>query len=155
MWNNCGVCCIALQAEQEPVVGVVGVVDAILVGQERAQEGADLQQVVPIAGRPREPAHLQPQDQPDVVHRDLGEQALEAMPPVGFLGALPLVVVDDQDPIAGPPQGQGVVDQLVLSLARLLVVEHLLRAGLADVDDRQAVEVPVSDLGRSSPPGGR
>ena len=90
-----------------------------------------------------------------MVHRDLGEQPLEAVPPVGFLGAAALVVVNDQDPLAGPPQGQGVVDQLVLSLARLLVVEHLLRAGLTDVDDRQEVQVPVSDLGRSPTPGSR
>jgi hypothetical protein len=145
----------ALQAGQEPVVGVIGVGDAILIGQERAEEGADLQEVVPIPGRPGEAAQLRPQDQPDVVHRDLGEPPLEAVPPVGPLGASALVVVDDQDPIGGPPQGQGLVDQLVLSLARLLVVEHLLRAGLTDGDDRQAVQVPVSDRGRSPTTGGR
>jgi len=137
----------SFQAEEESVIGVVGVIDTILVGQERAEQGADLQEVVPIPGRPGETAHLQAQDQPDMVHRDLGEQALEAMSPIGFLGAAALVVVDDEDPIPGPPEGQGVVDRRVLSLSRLLVIEHLLRAGLTDVDDRQEVQMPVSDLG--------
>ena len=74
---------LALQAEHEPVVGVGRVVDAVLVGQQGAEEAADLQELVPVLAGPREAAHLQAQDQPDVVHADLGQQALEAEPGVG------------------------------------------------------------------------
>ena len=59
---------LALQPEQEPVVGIGRVVDPVLVGQQGAEDAADLQQVVPVLAGPREAAHLQPQDQPDMVH---------------------------------------------------------------------------------------
>ena len=119
---------LALQAEDEPVVGVGRVVDAVLVGQQGAEEAADLQQVVPVLAGSGEPAHLQAQDQPDVVHGDLGQQALETEPGVGGAAALPEVLVDDEDPLGGPAQGAGMLGQGILAGERLAVLDDLLRA---------------------------
>ena len=45
---------LALQPENEPVVGVGRVVDAVLVGQQRAEDTAYLQEMVPVLAGPRE-----------------------------------------------------------------------------------------------------
>ena len=139
----------AVQAEQEPVVVVGRVVEPVGVGQQHAEAGAQLQQLVPVLARAGQPAHLQAEDQPDVVEGDLGQQPLEPGPALDRLAALAQVVVDDGDAVAGPAEGDGAVGQGVLAGGRLLVVDDLLGRGLADVDDGRAVEVPGPELGRA------
>src|SRR6185369_3939783 len=117
------------------------------VGQQHAVAAAQFQQVVPVLAAARQPAHLQPEYQPDVVEGDLGQQPLEAGSPFDGLATLTQVVVDGDDPVTRPAQRHGPVGQGVLAGGGLLVVEDLLRGRLADVDDRQAVEVPGPQLG--------
>ena len=88
-----------------------------------------------------------------MLHGNLGQEALESAPLVGRPAALPLVVVDDQDAIPGPSQGDRVVGEGVLPFPRFAVVEHLLGVGLAHVNDRKAVEMEVEDLRGSQDPG--
>ena len=52
----------ALQAEQEPVVGVLRIVHAVLVGEDRPEEGAHLQEIVPIPVVAGDAAHLDAED---------------------------------------------------------------------------------------------
>ena len=106
---------------------------------------------MPVLVRPGQPARLDAQDDADVVQRDLGEEALEAEPPLGGLGAESLILVDDDDAILRPSQGRGPAAEVVLQRGRLAMLEDLLRAGLAHVDDRRPIEVPRPDLAR--PPG--
>jgi hypothetical protein len=94
----------------------MGVVDAVLVGQQ-GEEGAQLDEVVPVRVGPRQAAHLQPQDQADVVHGNLGQQVLEAVAIGDRLAAVPLVVVDEEDPRLVPAQGGGMVGEGVLAVA--------------------------------------
>ena len=63
----------ALQAEQEPVVGVLWVVHAILVREESPEDGAHLQEVVPIPVVAGDTAHLDAEDQADMLHGNLGQ----------------------------------------------------------------------------------
>jgi hypothetical protein len=72
-----------------------------------------------------QPAHLQPENQPDVVEGDLGEQPLKPGPALDRLAALAQIVVDGSDAIPGPPEGDGAVGQGVLAGGRFLVVEDL------------------------------
>ena len=139
-----------LQSQQQAVVAVRRVVDAVLVAQEGAEQGAQLQQVVPVLGGPGQPAHLQAQDQADVPERHLGEQPLEPGPVFGPPAALALVLVDDHDPGARPAQGDGVVGQGVLPGLRLGVLQDLLRGGLPDVHDGRPVQVTRQDLRRAN-----
>ena len=67
-----------------------------------------------------------------MIHGDFGQQALKSGPALGRLAAVPLVVVDDQDPVPGPSQGYGVVDQGVLPFSRFPVLEDLLRGRIGE-----------------------
>ena len=59
---------------------------------------------MPILIRARQPAHLQAQDQPDVVQADLGEEILEPEPSRGGLPAASLIFIDDLHAVRGPAQ---------------------------------------------------
>ena len=141
--------CLAHHAGQpeHQAVRVLGrVVHPVGVGQQDAEPGTELQQVVPVLARAGQPAHLQPEDQPDAVQGDLGEQPLEPRPAFDRLPALAQVVVDHLDLRPRPAQGDGAVGQGVLAGGGLLMVEDLLRGGLPDVDDGGPVEVPGPEL---------
>ena len=143
----------SLQAEQEPVVGVLRVVDAVLVREDRPEDGTHLQEIVPIPVVAGDAAHLDPEDQADMLHGNLGQEALKSAPLVGRPAALPLIVVDDHDAIPGPSQGDRVVGEGVLPFPRFPMVEDLLGIGLAHVNDSEAVEVEIQDLRGSQDPG--
>ena len=137
----------ALEPQQQPVVVIGRVVQPVLVGQQGPEDGAQLQELMPVLVGAGQAAHLQAEDNADVVQADLGEQVLEAEPALGRLPAPPLVLVDDLDTVLGPAQRGGPVHQAVLPVRRLAVVEHLLGRRLPDVDDRLPLQVPGPDLG--------
>ena len=142
-----------LQAQQEPVVGVLRVVDAVLIREDRPEDGAHLQEIVPIPVVAGDTAHLDAEDQADVLHGHLGQEALKSAPTVGPTTAQALIVVDDQDAIPRPAQGDRMVGEGILPLPRLAMIEDLLWLGLADVDDGEAIEMKIEDLGRSQDAG--
>ena len=82
-----------------------------------------------------------------MVESDLGQQTLKAEPPFDGLTALAEIVVDGDDAVAGPAQRNGPVGQGVRARRGLFVIKYLLRSRLADLDDRQTVEMPGSELG--------
>lgn len=137
----------ALDPEQELVVMVGRVIQAVLVGQQGAEDGADFQELMPVLVGACQAAHLQAEDDADLVEGDGGEQALEAEPAHGGLAALPLILVDNLDLVARPAQGHGLLDEGVLPRGGLLVFEDLLQGGLAHVDDGRAPVVLGPDLG--------
>ncbi len=104
---------------------------------------------MPIAVGAGQAAHLQAEDQADVVEGDLGQESLEAGPPLDRLAAPAQVLVDGRDPVACPAEGDGAVGQGILPGGGLLMVADLLRRGLADVDEGRAIEVPGPELGRT------
>src|SRR4051794_14848626 len=101
---------------------------------------------MPVLARAGQPAHLQAEDQPDVVEADLGEQSLEAQSSFGRGPALALIVVDDEDSVRRPTELDGPIDEPVLAVGGFLVLGDLLGGGLADVDDGQPVGMPGLDL---------
>ena len=76
-----------------------------------------------------------------MVHSHLGEQTLEPRSLLDGSPAAALVFVDDEDPIPRPTESGSMIRKGVLALSRFLMVENLLHAGLADVDDRQFAEM--------------
>src|SRR5690349_18494544 len=58
------------------------------------------------------------------------------------------IIIDQDDALAIPPEVHGPIHQGVLQARRFLVALHLLGRGLAHVDDRQALTVPVEHLAR-------
>lgn len=70
----------ALHAEQQPVVEVRRVVEAVLVEDQGIGQGADLEEAVPVRGAARQAGHLEPEHHADLAHADGGHEALEASP---------------------------------------------------------------------------
>jgi hypothetical protein len=152
-----------LDAQQEPVVGALGVVDAVLVGDERAEHRAELDDAVPVAVQARQPGDLGHHDDADLAQADRRDQALEAETPLAAGSRQAEVVVDHPDRRLRPAHLPGAARQVILAAGALLVVLDLLRRGLADVDDGLQPQVARLDLGRArghgsppcSSPGGR
>src|SRR3954471_14714327 len=109
---------------------------------------------MPILARTGQPAHLQAEDQPDMIETDLGEQSLEAESALGRGPTLALIVVDDEDAVRWPAEFDGPVSQRVLAVGGVAVLGDLLAGGLAGVDDGQPVEMPGLELGRACQVGG-
>jgi hypothetical protein len=55
------------------------------------------------------------------------------------------VGIDDLDILVTPPKAERTLAQIVLQAQALLVRQHLVRAGLANVDDRAPRQMPVGD----------
>ena len=92
-------------------------------------------------------AHLQAEDNADMVQADLGEQVLKAQPPLDRLPAPSLVLVHNFHTVLGPAQRRCPMHQAVLPVCRLAVLKHLLGRRLSDVDDRFTLQVPGADFG--------
>jgi hypothetical protein len=109
---------LAFHAEQHPVAVVAGVIEAVFVADQRAAEGADLRQPVPVGVVPGQPGAFQAQHDPGLAHAHVGGQPLESFP-VGSRGAgLALVDVDDDDLLAAPAERDRAPAQVVLPQCR-------------------------------------
>ena len=73
---------VPFRPEQQPVVELARRVHAVGVGDQRPGQRAQIQQLMPVRRRARQPRDLQRQDQPDMPEPDLGDQLLEPEPPV-------------------------------------------------------------------------
>jgi hypothetical protein len=117
----------AAEAQKETVVAVQGIVHGVLVAQERVEDAAHVNELVPIRVGPRQTAELECQHNAHVVEAHLRHQTLEPRPVVGGPAAPPRVLVDDDDALGRPAQALGELGQGVLPLPRLAVLHHLLR----------------------------
>ena len=131
--------------EQEPVVEVNGIVDTVLVKDERLAQGADLQQPMPIGGVAREPGHLEPEHDPGPSHADLGDQMLESLA-VGVGAGEAEIAIDHDNALGRPAQGHGPLAQRVLAPRALAMVEHLALSGLTHVQVGIAAQVARGHL---------
>jgi hypothetical protein len=137
----------ALQAQQQPVVEVGRVVQAIIVAQQRMEDAAQADQRCPVRVGACQATGLQAQDDADVIEPEFGEDVLEADAANSCLAAASLVAIDEFDPIAGPAQRHGQIGQGILSHGRFFVLGDLLGTGLTDIDDGFTVQMAVADLG--------
>ncbi len=67
------------QAEQQPIMISPRVVEALAIGQDHAEQGAQFKQLVPIAVVARQPRGIEAEHQPGIAQPDLGNQPLEAV----------------------------------------------------------------------------
>jgi hypothetical protein len=116
----------ALQPQQEPVVEIPDVVDAVAIGQEGFTQSADFQQLVSIATRAGQTRHLHAQHQPDATEADLGDQLLEAGSPLRRGAGAAKIIINDRDALSWPSEIQGTFHQPIRKARRLLMA-FLLR----------------------------
>src|ERR1019366_1945627 len=48
----------SFEAQQKPIIGIIAIVHAVFIGDERAEDGAHLKERMPVLRRTSEPAHL-------------------------------------------------------------------------------------------------
>jgi hypothetical protein len=105
----------ALETEQQTVVEVGRIVDAVLVEDEGVGEGADLEQPVPVGGVAGEARDLEAEDDAGVAEPDLGDERLEGLA-IGAGGpGESEVAVDDDDALVGPAERDGALAKGVLA----------------------------------------
>ena len=96
-----------VQAEQQPIIEVGGIVDAVLVEDEGIGQRADLQQPMPVGRVARQARHLQAHHDPGPPQAHLGDQVLEALARARGGARLPEIRIDDEDLIELPPERDG------------------------------------------------
>ena len=118
----------ALETQQQSVVEVARIVEAFFIQDQRAGQGADLQQPVPIEAIAGQPGDLQAQHNAGVAQSDLGHQLLKTFPIDGGGGRVALVAVDDVDPVVRPAQRHRPLLEGILPLGALGVLVDLLES---------------------------
>ncbi len=124
----------ALHAEYEAVVELGGIVTAVLVDHERAGDGAQFEQAVPVLVRSRQPGCFQGEDRTDLTHRHIADQGLEVRTLGCCCAGLSEIAVEDANLLRRPAERLGLVQQVVLAVRALLVRADLRQSRLADVD---------------------
>jgi hypothetical protein len=133
-------------AEQQTVLILAGIVDAVFINHQRVSDSTDLQKAIPVTAGARQPGGLQTEDGPSAPEADFDEQRLEAVPVHGRSAGASLVLVDNRHRVGTPAEVEGALFQVVLPGGAGRVVQHLREAGLADVDEGAAVKVFGANL---------
>ena len=68
-----GLAHLAFHPQQQPVVELAGIVEAVFVADQRARHGAQLEQLVPVCGVAGQARAFQPEYDPGPTQRDLGD----------------------------------------------------------------------------------
>ena len=134
-----------LEPEQEPVVELGRIVDAILVEDQRVGQGADLEQPVPVRRVARQPRHFQPEHDPAPPQADLGDQTPEPLA-VGGGARQAEIAVDHHDAFGPPAQGDRSLAQGVLPGRAFGILEHLAHGRLAHIQISVPAQVVGTDL---------
>ena len=135
----------ALESEQEPVVEVSGIVDAVLVEDQRVAQRADLQQPMPVGGVAGQPRDLEPEHDAGATHADFGDQVLEPLAVLVGSG-LTEVGVDHDNPLGRPAERHRPLAQCILAARALRVLDHLAHRGLAHIEVGVAAQVAGAHL---------
>ena len=102
----------SLKAEQQPVVEVRRIIDAVFIQNERVRQCADFQQPVPVRGVACQTGHLQAQDNTGAAHADFGDELLKTLAVHGRSAGLAEIGVDDNDLPFRPSQRDRPLAQL-------------------------------------------
>jgi hypothetical protein len=143
----------SLQTEQQAIIVVRRIIYAIDIGDQRVEQRAYLQQLMPVPARSRQPGHLDAQNQTDMAQAHFRHQPLEAEPSFDGAAGSAEIVVDGDDGLSRPTEMERPIDQRILEFGRFRVALNLLRRRLPDVDDRQSLLMLSRDLlGREAGP---
>jgi hypothetical protein len=129
----------AFETQQQAIVGLANIIDALVIDDDGVHQAAQVQQVVPVAIVARQARDLDAQHRADTTEPNFGDQALKA----GSLGAarpgFAQILVDDNHLL--PPQPSRMFSELVLTAAALVMMAHLIERRLAHIDHRQPREM--------------
>src|SRR6202795_4487237 len=123
-----------LHAEHKAIVEVGWIVTSILVDDERAGDGAQLQQAMPVLVRSRQTRGFQGEDRTDLAKSHVAHQGLEVLATGHSRAVLSEIPIEGPDPFRAPAERLCLACQIVLTLGALLVEAHLSRRRLTNVD---------------------
>ena len=126
-----GLAHLAFEAQQQPVVDVGQVVDAVGVDDEGVGQPGDFQQPGQVGVRAGQPGDLQPEDRAGLAGAHPSQQVPEALTVGGRPAGQPEVAVDHLDPPGSPAEPGGLAGQAVLPGGGLAVLSDLRQRGLA------------------------
>ena len=139
----------SLDGQDEAIVEIMGMVQAILVGQQGIKGRTDLDQAATGLVFAGQAVDLKAEHQADVAEGDFRQQPGEIVAADGGGGGAPLIAIEDANAFAGPTPGEGELLEIGLDLSGFGVALDLLGMGLADIDDGPAFQVVQGDLGGS------
>ena len=131
----------ALQAEQQTVIEMRRVVDAVLVEDQRPSERGQFEQAVPVGIVTRQARHLQSEHDADAGIGHFGNQTLETIAILGAGAGQAEVAINDMNALDRPPQGHGPIPQCVLAFCALGILQNLPERGLTHIEKRIAPKV--------------
>lgn len=131
----------SLEAEQEPVVEAGRIVDTVLVEDQGIGKGADLQQPLPVGIVARQTGDLEAHHDPGLPHADVADQPLKPLAPGRRRAGFALVVVNDDNLLVTPAEGDRPSAKRILSPGALGILNDLPHRGLADVQVGTAFEM--------------
>src|SRR6266849_5063574 len=107
---------------------------------------------MPIEIGAGEPGHFQRKDGAHLSHRDVCHERLEVLPPRHLGSRFAQVSVEDPNRAVAPAQAERLLAQRILPLGALLMVAHLARCRLTQIDVGGFAAVVVGDLRVHRPP---
>ena len=124
----------ALQPEQQPIVEMSRIIDAVLVENQGIGQSADLEKSMPVHRVSREPGHLKPEDDAGTSEADFRDKTLESFPVGGRSPGLAEVGIDDYDLILLPAESNRMLPKRILPLCAFDVLKDLTKCGLPDIE---------------------
>ena len=127
----------AFEPQQQAVVELTWIVDALGVDDERPHQSAEVEELIPVPVVPGEPRDFEAEHRADVPETHFGDQPLESGSTRGRRPGLAEILVDDDH--VHPSEAPGMPGQIVLAPPALMMVPHLIKGGLPDIDERRAL----------------
>ena len=93
----------AFQTDEKPIVEMGGIINSVLIEDQRVSEGAYLQQSVPIARVACQAGYFQSDHEPGMTHAHLGHEFLESFAISRRSAGMPEIAVEDHDNAIGVP----------------------------------------------------
>ncbi|KUR73873.1 hypothetical protein AQZ50_18755 [Novosphingobium sp. Fuku2-ISO-50] len=102
------------QAQQQPIVKVARIVNAIGICDQRIKQRTNLQELMPIPARACQAGHLYAQHQADMTKTNFRDKTLKPEPSLNRRARTPKIIVNHNNRLARPTQHEGTVDQRIL-----------------------------------------
>ena len=132
---------LAFHPEQETIIRVTGIIDAILIDDPRFDQTAQLKKMAPVTAVSRNARRLETNHRADVASAQPGDEAFEARPCDCAAGRQAEIVIDYLN--LGEPMVSSDVHEVVLTAPTFDIVSHLRRGGLANIDHGLACQKPT------------
>ena len=137
----------ALEGQDKAIVEIVGIIQAILIGQQGVEGGTDADQAATGLVFAGQAVDLKTKHDADMAQGDFRQQPGEIVAADGAGAGAPLITIKDANAFARPAPAKSHVLEIDLDLGRFAVALNLLGMGLANIDDGPTLQMVRGDFG--------